>query len=369
MAKVKILFVDHSPFIGGAQLWIASHIKHLNRQKFEPSLVVSESSPNKKIYQESKVPVYTIEFAPLKRLNPFILPRLYKSIRQFKALVRQVGPDLVVTNTTRALIIAALAKGDYKLFAYILDYDYPKWLISFLTGKIDKFLFVSSSVKNYYRQNARSKVVYLGTDIKNGLDHVDQKEVVRLKDRYAIKDDDIVVGFIGRLVDWKGPQLVVEAVRRIDDPKVKLLIFGTGDNQRGSVETLLKQRIRKEKLDRRVKLAGFFVDRALAYRLIDILVMPSQKDEPFASTLLEGAMAHLPIIATRVGGTGEFIKDGVNGLLIDAGSSDQITQTLVRLVKGKVLVKRIAAQAFCDVQSFSGDKISQNLENIYLKSR
>jgi glycosyltransferase involved in cell wall biosynthesis len=341
---IKVLFVDHTPIAGGAQLVLSSHIKHLDRKKFQPYLLIDKASKHEAIYKGSRVKILKIDFGRLKLLHPTVFLRLKDSMEQFDKVVSEIKPDLVVTNTTRALILAALCKHRYKLVVHIRDYDYPKWLILLLKGMVDKFIFVSRSVKNHY--GIPGEVIYVPSSLR----FTPSKK----------KRDKMVVGFVGRLVDWKGPLFLLEAFEKVNDAKLKLVFFGTGKGQSGDVENQLKKR--------GASLMGHESDLNKVFDSIDIFVLSSIKPEPFSTSLIHAALAKKPIIATDNGGTPEFIRHNKNGILVSPNDTDELADALVRLSKDKKLVGQLVAQAYKDAQEFTEEEITKKLEKLYESS-
>lgn len=359
MSKIKILFVDHAPFIGGAQLCLARHIQYLSRKKFEPFLLTAKDSDCLELFSKSKVEICQIDFGQLKRFSSKSIVNLYQSLTGYKKNLHQVNPDIVVANTTRSLILALLSKNNHRLISYVRDYDYPKWLITLAKKKVDKFLMVSGSIKHYYANPANSELVFLGSDLHKKLSLIKSAQVKRLRKRLGLADDDVAVGFVGRLVDWKGIDVLIQAFSKIHQPNVKLVIFGSGQNQAGSIDKNLKA-------NRQVRLAGFINNQALIFRSIDIFVLPSKKAEPFSTALIEAAMAALPIIATKTGGTEEFIRHGINGLLIPPNDAGKLHEALVRLIDDRQFADKIGAQSRKDTEMFTEEKLTEKLEKIYL---
>lgn len=326
-------------------------------------LVTGRDSTVLGLYDRCRVPIFRIHFEQLKVINPKALTRLTKSVKQFKQLINKLRPEIVLANTTRALILAALCKQDYYLICYVRDYDYPRWLIGLLKKRVDKFLFVSKSIRQFYELNG--EVVYLGTEIRSQKSRLAAKlakiKSQNFKQALGIKKTDLVVGFVGRLVEWKGAGALIDAIARLNNPKVKLLVFGTGE-----IEESLKARLQSERLGDKVKLMGFMGDRGLIYQAINIFVLPSQAPEPFATTMIEAAKFGLPIIATNTGGTKEFIKNTHNGLLVKAGSVEAIKKALVKLTLNKKLRQQLGRQARIDAQAFTEKRLTAKLERIYL---
>lgn len=393
--RIKILFIDHTPFVGGAQICLAKDLEYINRNKFQPILVIDKNSKYSSIYRKSKVKIVRISFGRLKQIHPAVISELFTSVKQLLDIIDKEKPTLVVTNTTRALVLAGLAKDyklsmrllkrdrgvhhQFKLIARVWDYEYPQWLINTLRLSVDKFLFVSKSIQDFYKlSKPKAEVVYLASDIHIKSRAKSQKaNVDKLKKRLKIEKGDYIIGYVGRLVDWKGPLFLLKAFKKIDDPKVKLIYFGTGKGQDGDVEDNLKQQIKgnsrlplfkkANKLEGRVILAGFVQDSASIYPLLNCFVQASIEPEPFATNMVEAALSRVPMVATHIGGTPEFVKSGKNGLLVKPKDTNQLSQALLRLRGDKKLAVKLAANAWKDAQRLREEKFIKNLESIYAR--
>jgi len=74
----------------------------------------------------------------------------------------------------------------------------------------------------------------------------------------------------------------------------------------------------------------------------DLLVLNSTH-EGFPHVLLEAMYAGLPVVATAVGGTPEFVRDGENGLLISSNANGALSKTLLKLLSSSEERQRLAA--------------------------
>ncbi|WP_435749037.1 glycosyltransferase family 4 protein [Microbacterium sp. PMB16] len=126
--------------------------------------------------------------------------------------------------------------------------------------------------------------------------------------------------YVGRLSPEKGADTALLAFAEVHRalPDAVLHIVGTGPDH-----TLLERITRTLGLESQVRFYGS-VSGALHPRAgADLLLAPSRGDA--ASLVLMEAMASgIPLIATRVGGTAELIRDGVDGVLVDADSPEQL---------------------------------------------
>lgn len=126
-----------------------------------------------------------------------------------------------------------------------------------------------------------------------------------------------VVLFVGRMTSNKGPQILVQAARRLILERGRrdlCFVFG-GD---GRLRRLLQARIHRYKLEDDLFLLGKLSHHEVidSYFGADLVVMPSMH-ESFPLTALEAMAAGRPVLASRVGGLPEMIEEGNTGFLMD----------------------------------------------------
>lgn len=153
-------------------------------------------------------------------------------------------------------------------------------------------------------------------------------EQYRIQDRSdRTQTDPLRVLFVGRLVPEKGPSVLLDAVGRMDAIPVEVQLVGSG----GLADQLAAQVVGRGLADR-VKMAGPLGQDELpeCYRWADVLVLPSFA-EGLPVVLMEALATGLPVVTTPIAGIGELVEDGVTGLLVAPGRSDQLADALVRL--------------------------------------
>lgn len=147
----------------------------------------------------------------------------------------------------------------------------------------------------------------------------------------------VVLGTAARLVPVKGLDGLLEAVRLVSDavPDVRLLVLGDGP-----LRAALESRAAALGLGRRVWFAGHQADVPCWLAAMDVFVLPSLA-EGLPMSLLEAMAAGRPVVASRVGGVPEVVRDGLEGRLVPPGD--------VRALAGACLafVRDSAARAAC----------------------
>ena len=176
----------------------------------------------------------------------------------------------------------------------------------------------------------------------------------------AIRDEfpgKWIVGNVGALDNaQKGQEYIIEVARRTADshPQFQFLLVGGGGD-----EAMLRELAAGLP---NVTFTGW-VDNVGDYlEAFDLFILPSNK-EGIGGILLDAMDRALPIIASRVGGLPEIVRDGVNGILIDARSPEQLEQAILRLSDDPELRRALGEQG----RKFSRDFTAEAMAASYLE--
>lgn len=144
--------------------------------------------------------------------------------------------------------------------------------------------------------------------------------------------------YTGRFDPRKGVETLLRALPLLPcDATVDFFGRG-GDDERGRLTRLARElgvadRVRFAQLDRS--------DLPAAYASADCFVFPSEWDEPFGLTPVEAMACGTPVVATGVGGSVEFLRDGENAVLFPAGDSAALASAVRRLSTDVALRRRL----------------------------
>jgi glycosyltransferase involved in cell wall biosynthesis len=146
-------------------------------------------------------------------------------------------------------------------------------------------------------------------------------------------------GIIARLTEQKGHRVLFEAMTGAELSTLHLIVVGDGE-----LRDDLRSRAESLGIAGRVHFLGARRDLGNILSAIDIFAMPSYWEGlPLSMVLAMGA--GLPVVASRVAGIPEVVKDGVTGVLADAGDRNQLARALVTLVNDSQLRARLGAAA------------------------
>lgn len=145
-----------------------------------------------------------------------------------------------------------------------------------------------------------------------------------------------VVGWVGRMSGEKDPKLALEAFAAADFAGSVLCFVGDGP-ERTACEALAGSLNIRE----RVRFAGVRTDAATLFAALDCLLL-SSRTEGTPMTILEAALAEVPIVATAVGGVPDVV--GADGLLVGAGDAAALSAALVAVARERSEAKQRATR-------------------------
>jgi glycosyltransferase involved in cell wall biosynthesis len=173
----------------------------------------------------------------------------------------------------------------------------------------------------------------------------------------------VEVLFLGAVGTRKGIYDLLPAFKAALDqvPVLRMTIGGNGETDRA--RALAKEL----EIENSVLFAGWVTGEAKAdlLRRAKIYVLPSY-DENFPVSLLEAMSWQVPVISTHAGGIPELVREGIDGLLIDAGNRTALSSAIVGLARNDAQRRKMGVAAREHVErNFSKLVILPRLEGLY----
>lgn len=166
------------------------------------------------------------------------------------------------------------------------------------------------------------------------------------------------VGMVGNLRHVKGPDLFIRAAHLVlqEYPDTQFEIAGGGD------PAPYQQLIDELDIADNVHLLGPVTDVPTFLATLDVAVLPSRA-EGMSNALLEYMAAGRPIVATDVGGNGELIRSGENGMLVEA-TADGVASGIRSILDRCDLAQSLSCSASHEVRQIGGTS-SKQLQDLY----
>ena len=268
----------------------------------------------------------------------------FRVVRPLRRLITSESFHVVHTHGVRANFIGRLAAHVTPARIVTTIYSYPKedyknplkrWFYPpidrWTTGWAHRLIAVSEGLKERLVESGvapaeRFRVVHCSIDIASTHPSRSSEEMRR---ELEIPAHAPAAGMLARLVQVKNPFLLLDAAGVVarEMPEAKILFVGDGP-----FLDPLKRAVKERRLEPTVLFPGFRNDPLNVVEALDVIVL-SSISEGLPVTLLEAMCLQKPVVATRVGGVPEVVKDGVTGLLSPSGDAKALAANLLRLFR------------------------------------
>ncbi|MCL4639218.1 MULTISPECIES: glycosyltransferase family 4 protein [Olivibacter] len=330
-SEKKILHVVSVSF--SLTYFIGDQFDHFRDKGWDMHVVCSQSAHFNDYAAEKKFTPHPI--AINRKISPLAD---IKAIFKLRKLIRDERIEVVFGHTPKGGLIAMVAAflAGVKKRVYVrhgLVYETSKGLKRTLLKSIERItgymaqrvVCVSPSIltiSNQEHLSDKKKNVVLGKGTFNGIDtrlkfnpdQLDSTNIMKLRGQHNIQNQDIVIGFVGRIAVDKGIGVLLEAWKLLKARyrDIKLVLIGPFD-ERDNIDDQLQDMIR---LDEDIISTGHIEDTRNYYGLLDVFVLPSYR-EGLPTVILEASSLCVPVVATKVTGCVDAVLTGYTGFLTE----------------------------------------------------
>lgn len=284
---------------------------------------------------------------PFSRSGTNIFRELFTLFEIYK-LYRKESPDIVHHITIKPIVYGSLISILFPKLQIInavtgrgylsSDVGYAKFL-RIMIDSFSRIIFKRKNIKFIF-QNAEDQSYYLD----KGFIHKNQSFLIRGSgvnyDMYSPSEVEYDkkktrVLLASRMIWDKGILEYVQAARILKRkyPEVKFILAGFIDIH--NPNTVTKSELQKWHNEGIIEWIGFQSDMITLIRSVSIVVLPTYYPEGVPKILIEAASVGKPIITTNRPGCRDIVKDGVNGILIDAKNPNQLCDAIIELIEDK----------------------------------
>ena len=309
-----------------------------------------------------EVPKVNIEFIPLVEeihKSIFRFPfKLFEYRKRIKEIINQSNKNTIfmtyVPGTLIGIVAAySLKKSNRKYFLRVTA-DLAQEFKLRGNSKLRKFLsiFVNpilNIIMIYLVKDSLSfysgDVIYKTTGKHYAVTSASFNEDIIYKRENTCKKEPYNILYVGRFDAKKGVDFLISALREPINKgyKIKLTVVGFGE-----MEQKLKSLVKELNLEKYVEFKGYipFGDKLFTeYKKADIFVLPSLEDK-HPKTPLEAMAFGVPVIATNTGTVPKYVINEKTGLLIKPTSSQEISESIIRLINDNSLRKKLIKNAY-----------------------
>jgi len=370
---IKILFViDYFHRTGGTERHLTQLIAGLPREVFSCSLAAFDLGSNKLLddLREQGVSILSFpvgrEYVPNAlvqawRLSKLIRSNEYQIVQTFHQKADTFGALVAWVSGVKHIVSSKRDTGE-------LRRPWHLFVNRRLQGFFDAFVVVAEAVRaaviaNDHLPARRIRTIYNGVDpVRFHVPSVDERKTARA--RLGFRAEDFVVGVVASFRPEKNHEVLFEGASRALKaiPSLRILSLGAGPLYEKCRDWCERSALRD-----RVTFTGDVSDVVSYLWAMDVGVLPSGSNEGLSNAVLEQMSVGLPMIVTDVGGNGEAVADGSNGIVVAPLNAAELSTALIELssdgprreAMGRESRKRVE-------QKFTVEKMCEQHVNLYL---
>ena len=350
--------------VGGTRRHLLDVVNGLDPRRFHVEVVGSARRDpaflaDVKNLRQQGIPTMLVPM--VRRIHPWHDLRSYLQLRR---IVRAGRYDIVHTHSAKAGFLGRFAAARAKVPAILhtphhFPFDMavsPFWKAVYAglerraAAVTDRIICVCASERESALRRKIAKPAQL-TVIENGIAPsalaVSDERRAAVRRRLGIRDDQLLIGTVGRLSRQKGPLHFLRVCRQLAATYPDACFAWVGD---GELRPQMEHEIGRRGLAARLTLTGHIDDVAPYYAALDVVVMSSLW-EGLPYTLLEAMAAGRPVAAFAAGGIADVIEDGVTGRLTPVADIPAMVAAVADLIASSAARRRLgenARQALCD---------------------
>ena len=333
---MRVLYVNQTADVSGAERSMLTLIGGL-REQVEPTLACPDGTLSE-LAHEAGIPTEPILGTQASfRLHPVHTTRglveIGRSALQVRRLARRQAPDLIHANTTRAALLALLArKRRPPVLAHIRDWApegrFSRFVLGVVARRADLVVTNSAYIARQFdglTLRRPIEVIHNPVDLdKFDPDRADRADRAAARREFGLGEGTVALATVAQLTPWKGQDDAIRALGalRASGRDATLLLAGSAkfsgagtqfDN--AAFERELHEIAAELGVADHVRFLGERGDVPHVLAAADVLLLPSWQ-EAFGRIAIEAMAMGVPVLATDSGGPAEIVRAGVDGLLL-----------------------------------------------------
>lgn len=371
--KGKVLFCSN--VLSHITTFHLPYIEWLQKEGYEVHIATDAAN--------SKAPSYCDELIDIGiNRSPFSL-RNITAYRKLKKRIETENYLLIHAHTPVGGVLARLAARKVRAYGTKVIYTahgfyfyrgapFINWLVYF---NIEKFLsrftdaIITMNEEDYLAaksKNFKNKETYLvqGMGVNpNKFASILEEDKLLLRKEYGFCKNDFILISVGEMCNRKDPLFIIENIMVLKSkiPNLKVLFVG-----KGSLEEVIKQRVKDIGAENIIKVLGFRNDIPNLLHISDSLISASHM-EGLPICIVEALLCGLPVIASDIRGQIDLIQHGDNGFLFRLNDKNSFINAILEVYSKPDLRKIMAKRAADSMVGYDIENTLKEMSNIYRK--
>lgn len=382
--RINILYIHaNNTDIGGSDYCMFKLVTTLDRNRFNPMVLLGLETEIANKYREYGIPVLIMPMHRIRRTKDLryqlsFIFSFFPTVFSIARLIKKYDINIVHSNDFQDFYgaIAARISGAKAIQHDRLIMRRPVWLRKLLTSFMlainHRVAVVSDAVgREMFSRNGK-----VHPKVVTCYDWLDMDRVGHTPNNGDFREDinfskgHTLVGAVGRLEPWKGQHVFISAAARVAQiyPEVKFVIVGGKVSGRGreKYQYELQDLASNLHLNGKIFFAGHRTDIANVMAALDIYVHSSIEPDPLPGVVMEAMALGKPVVGPRAGGVPEEVEEGVTGLLYEPGDYEDMSKSICSLIASAELRQRFEEAGKRRANAlFNKEKLCRYMESVY----
>lgn len=389
LMNILMISSNYPPALGGP----AASVPYLSKELTDAGhkvFVLTQGYPgHKSVEKGSGCTVYRTGLIPGKYYSStVILKKILSMSKLCKEILKNHKIDVIHAHDPNiSAMVGIIANWQHKIPSVVKYSGDMVWEFLSLTKWVDKTFeeFINSGsiqirilknlerfvlnkydrviAQSLYQKNVLENALKIGVKkisiVPNGVTcgSFDKNQISKLRESFG---GGRIISTACRLVPWKGVKYLIESLKFLPDD-VKIVIYGNGP-QKEELNSLVK----RLGLENRVIFYGKVDFREIQnYIMVSDVFALASVYEPSGIALLDAMIANVPVVAAKVGGMPEIIKDNKAGLTVNPRNPKDIAEKISILLRNRKLRDEIKIRQKIEVKEYLWPNLIKRYVELY----
>ena len=386
----KILYIDHTAQLSGAELALLNLIRHLDTSRFAPAVLLFTDGPLADQLRRAGIPVHILALDSeinnttrhaAGKSSALKIGKLFKMLRfilKLRRAISESNPHIVHANSLKADILGGIAG---RLAGKpVIWHIHDRFTEDYLPRRVVKIMrrllrVIPRAVIANSRATAETLLLHPAKPAIIAYPGIDPLPLLPVPPPSPAPDTTVNsvrpsrrVIMVGRICPWKGQDIFIRAAALIHPqlPDVRFEIAGSALFGEHIYENQVRQLVQTLGLQNVVSFLGFRSDVPELISQADLLVHASTTPEPFGQVIVQAMAAGKPVVATRGGGVPEIVLETKTGLLVPMGDPSAMAAAIITIMNNPDQAKAMGcAGKLRFIENFTIQKTVQQVQSAY----
>jgi glycosyltransferase involved in cell wall biosynthesis len=329
--RKKILYIDDTGRLGGAQISLLGLLANLSKSCFDPVLLCRNDGPLLPKAKNFGIETKPAGWGGLRNPLGFVkdLVFLFSLIKRRKIELLHINSSFLFKYGALLSFVMSIPAVGHMRDISILS-GAGRWYFNRLNHVIAISESVADSLAKSHLKTPVS-IIYNGVDLDTF--HPSLKKRQEFRQKYNILENEIVVGICSRIAPEKGQDTFVKAASLVSQENRKIRFIIAGDaifDRNRDYKNKIKSMAKDLGVQPNIVWTGFVEKTEELFAALDILVVASIA-EPFGRVAIEAGACGLPVIGSASGGIPEIVLDDQTGILLPPQNAVQLAHAILKL--------------------------------------